>query len=158
MPLRAIGFYYANMSVALPAALLLPCGSRIYFGAHHFQEADVNFENAIKEHAAWKSKLHAAIIMKQSVDAIAIRQDDCCSLGKWLYGEGRAHHGGKASYTKLVARHAAFHQCAGRVADAINAKAFDQAETLIGPWSEYSSASAEVVAAIRGIESDIQSS
>src|SRR5664279_377026 len=90
--------------------------------------------------------------VKQTVDAVAIRQDDCCPLGRWLHGQGRALHGDKASYAKLIARHAAFHQSAGRVADAINAKAFGQAEALIGPWCEYSSVSAEVAAAIRGLD------
>jgi methyl-accepting chemotaxis protein len=115
----------------------------------------MNFEEAIARHTEWKIIFRSAISKKELVDAATIRRDDCCILGKWLHGEGKSHHESNATFANLVTVHADFHQNAGRVADAINAGRYDEAETLIGVWSEYSSASLAVIDAIEAVRKDI---
>jgi methyl-accepting chemotaxis protein len=115
----------------------------------------MNLDEAIVRHTEWKIIFRSAISKKEPVDAAAIRLDHGCALGKWLHGEGKSHYEGKASFANLIAVHADFHRNAGRVADAINAGKYDEAETLLGVWGEYSSASMAVVDAIETLQKEI---
>jgi hypothetical protein len=40
-------------------------------------------------HAQWKETLRAAVLTGESIDTTIIQRDDCCELGKWLYGDGQ---------------------------------------------------------------------
>ena len=53
----------------------------------------MNFDEAINKHAAWRMKFRTAMKMKESLDAATIGKDNCCELGKWLYGPGKAEFG-----------------------------------------------------------------
>ena len=112
-------------------------------------------KEAINKHTEWRFKLLTAISKRETLDAIMIKQDNCCPLGKWLHGEGMAQYGNKKSFGDLVAKHAAFHRSAGVVADAVNAKRYDAAEKLLDFGRVYSTASAAVVNAIKVVQKEI---
>jgi methyl-accepting chemotaxis protein len=112
----------------------------------------MNLDDAISAHAQWKTKLRVAITKRDTLDAATIGKDNCCELGKWLYGEGRSLYSSKPEFTTLVAKHKGFHTEAGRVAAAINSKKFEDAEKMIGGASPFGSASTEVGMAINGLK------
>ena len=112
----------------------------------------MDLDAAIDRHNEWKIIFRMAIEQRTAVDAATIGRDDCCVLGKWLYSEGKVLHGDKSPFAGLVTSHAAFHQNAGAVAEAINAGDFATAEKMLGVWSEYMDASMAVVDAIEALQ------
>jgi hypothetical protein len=115
----------------------------------------MDLDEAVGKHIEWKVKLRSSIFKKEMVDANTIRQDNCCVLGKWLHGEGKTLHGKKPGFNPLVTRHAEFHRSAGKVADAINAKQYEQAEIMLEGNSEFGIASFAVAAAIKSLMKEI---
>ena len=116
----------------------------------------MDLDEAIQKHAEWKVKFRAAINKQETMDVATIRQDNGCALGKWLHGEGQSQHRGKAAFTNVVAKHADFHRSAGKVADAINAKKYAAAETMLGGGTEYAFASSAVAAAISALTKELR--
>ncbi|MDP1978298.1 CZB domain-containing protein [Undibacterium sp.] len=114
----------------------------------------MDLENAVAKHSEWKTKFRVAITKKETMDAATIGKDNCCDLGKWLHGEAKAAHSKLASYTDCVAKHATFHNEAGKVATAINAKKYEEAEKMIGAGTPYSSASSGVGVAIMKLKKE----
>jgi hypothetical protein len=108
----------------------------------------MDLEAAIGKHAEWKTKFRNAMSKHEQMDAASIAKDNCCELGKWLHGEGKTHYGRLASLTACVQKHALFHTEAGKVAAAINAKKFDEAEAMLGSGTGYTHASSDVGVAI----------
>lgn len=94
-------------------------------------------EQAINSHALWMSRLRQAILDAQSlIDVEAIRADDQCEFGKWLYGS-RLSDGDRASryYQEVNRLHAEFHQAAARVVElAASGKTRDAYELLYGDY------------------------
>ena len=115
----------------------------------------MDLNEAIQKHAEWKVKFRSAINKQETMDAATIRQDNCCPLGKWLHGEGQSQYQGKAAFTNVVARHADFHRSAGKVADAINAKKYAAAETMLEGGTEYGLASSAVAGAISALKKEM---
>lgn len=108
----------------------------------------MDLEQAIGRHAEWKVKFRAAIAKRESLDAATVARDNCCELGKWLYGEGRSRWSALPAYRSCVAKHTEFHQVAGRVALAINAGHYVEAEKMLEGTTSYGAASTDVVTAI----------
>jgi methyl-accepting chemotaxis protein len=104
----------------------------------------MNLDNAVVKHGEWKLKLRHAITNKETLDAAVISKDNQCELGKWLHGEGKTQCHHLPSYAKVVAAHAAFHKEVGKVANAVNAKKFDEASALMASGSAYAQASTQV--------------
>ena len=115
----------------------------------------MNLDEAVAKHMEWKVRLRSSIVKKEVVDAATIRKDDCCVLGKWLHGEGKTQYGRKKSFAELVAKHADFHRNAGSVADTINAKKYELAETMLDGRSEFGAASFAVAGAIASLMKEI---
>jgi methyl-accepting chemotaxis protein len=115
----------------------------------------MNLDSAISAHAQWKTKFRAAITAKETMDAATIGKDNCCELGKWLYGEGRGVYGSKPEFTSLIEKHKAFHAEAGKVASTINAKKFDAAQKMIEGSSPFGAASNTVVLAVNSLKKAI---
>jgi methyl-accepting chemotaxis protein len=115
----------------------------------------MNLDNALSAHSEWKVKLRAAILKKEKLDARAIHADNCCDLGKWLHGDARRQFSGKSAYLPLVQKHKEFHQQAGRVADAINAEKFDDANAALGAGTDFAKASSAVGVAINALKKEI---
>ena len=114
----------------------------------------MDMDRAIPAHAEWKTKLRGAIAKKEQLDARSIAGDHACELGKWLHGEGKSLHGRLPSFGDCVEKHAAFHREAGKVAVAINAGKFTDAEVMLGASTPYAAASTAVGVAIRILRKD----
>jgi len=114
----------------------------------------MDLDHAIGNHAEWKIRFRSAISKQEKMDVAIISTDNGCELGKWLHGEARAKFGQLASHAECVQKHAAFHAEAGKVASAINAKKYAQAESMIGSGTDYDDASRFVGMAILRLKKD----
>jgi hypothetical protein len=116
----------------------------------------LDLDQAISAHEYWVFKFRSAISTASTLDAVTIAKDNCCELGKWLYGEGPSLHGHRARFLDIIERHAEFHRQAGKVAEAVNAKQYKEARDMIGSASTpFGQATKEVKAAILGLKSEI---
>lgn len=114
----------------------------------------MDLNNAIGKHAEWKIKLRSAISRQETMDVDTISKDNCCELGKWLYGDAKANFSQLKSYTECVSRHADFHVEAGKVAAIINAGNYTEAEAMLGADSKYTEASNAVASAIMHLKKE----
>ena len=104
----------------------------------------VDVDVYIDAHRQWKVKLRDAIENRQTVDAATLVRDDCCALGKWIYGDGQ-RLAGRETFSELIARHKHFHQVAGGVAEKINLRQYREAEEALAPGTPFSAATSAVV-------------
>lgn len=118
-------------------------------------EINIDLDSAIQKHAQWKLKLHTAITKEETLVVDEISRDDCCVLGKWLYGEAKSNFFHLASYLDCRDKHKKFHIEAGKVAQCINDKNYKQAETMLGTGSVYAQASSSVAAAIIALRKEL---
>jgi methyl-accepting chemotaxis protein len=114
----------------------------------------MDLDSAIQKHAEWKMKFRAAISKQETMDVATISKDNCCDLGKWLHGEGRTQHGSLGTFSPVVSSHAAFHNEAGKVAVAINAKRYADAEKMLDGGTPYAAASNTVAGAIMKLKKE----
>ena len=114
----------------------------------------MDLNEAVGKHAEWKLKFRKAIAGQETMDAETISKDNCCELGKWLHGEAKTKHGKFSSYTECVTKHAAFHVEAGKVAKAINAKKYAEAEAMLGSGTSYITASSVVGLAVMHLKKE----
>jgi len=112
----------------------------------------MDLQEAIRAHSDWKTKLRGAISSKSQLDVATIARDDCCMLGKWLHGESRPTYGPLVSHKACVAKHAAFHKEAAKVASAINRGNYSEAQDMLELGKSYALASNEVVFAIGALK------
>lgn len=112
----------------------------------------MDFDQAIAAHANWKMKFRSAISGKLRMDQPTIAKDNCCDLGKWLHGEGKAQCGSKPEFVALVEKHKAFHVEAGKVAQAVNSQDYAKAEQMLSAGTPYASASSAVGVAVLAIK------
>jgi methyl-accepting chemotaxis protein-1 (serine sensor receptor) len=118
--------------------------------------AGIDLDSAIKAHADWRSKLRAAAMHGEQVDADTICRDDQCPLGKWLHGSGQGKFGGKPSFVELLGAHREFHDEAGKVARSINNGAGAEAEKMLESDTAFSRASQKVTRLIVQFKNEIQ--
>ena len=78
----------------------------------------VDFSNAKMQHNAWNIKLEQLLNNQDvNINKESARLPDQCSLGKWLYSEGKQYSSMPAMQT-LLNNHQEFHATIGRVIDA----------------------------------------
>ena len=77
-------------------------------------------------------------------DATTLSRDDCCALGKWIYGEGQ-RLASRPSFSELIERHKRFHQVAGQVGELVNRRAYREATDALAPGTPFSNATTDVV-------------
>jgi methyl-accepting chemotaxis protein len=112
-------------------------------------EANMDLDEAVKAHAAWKMRLQAYIrAPDKSIDAAVAGRDDCCPLGQWLHGDGKGRISHIPEYDTLVSEHARFHRAVGdavKLAD----EGRDITEEHVLAWdSEFAASSRNVVTSI----------
>jgi aerotaxis receptor len=124
------------------------------------EQADIgiNLDEAIKAHSNWRSKLRTAIIKKEQLDVDTVSRDDCCAMGKWLYGSGKSQFGSRPRFTELLEAHRGFHQEAGRVARKVNQGAYDEAANMLNSEAAYGRASQKVTQLIVQFSKEIKAS
>lgn len=116
----------------------------------------MDLNQAIEKHAEWKLKFRSAISKKENMDAGSISRDNCCELGKWLHSEGKIKFGSLKSHSACVSKHATFHVEAGKIAQAINARKFSEAEAMLNAGTPYASASSAVGVAVLQLKKEAQ--
>lgn len=114
----------------------------------------MDLDSAIQKHAEWKVKFRSAITKHEQMDVATISKDNCCELGKWLYGEAKAKYGNLQSHADCIKKHSAFHIESGKVAAAINAKKYAEAEAMLNVGSTYFEISQDVGVAIRRLKKE----
>nr|WP_315468043.1 methyl-accepting chemotaxis protein [uncultured Undibacterium sp.] len=111
----------------------------------------IDIDAIIDGHRQWKVKLRDAIENGEHVDVKTLARDDCCALGKWIYGDGQ-RLGGRQSFKELLEKHARFHRVAGQVGELINDGHFDKAEDALAHGTAFSTATSEVVLILSGVK------
>ncbi|MGO9575453.1 MAG: CZB domain-containing protein [Terriglobales bacterium] len=103
-------------------------------------------EKAIAAHARWKARLRAAVDSgKFDMTPAAIKLDDQCDFGKWLYSpEFSAAEKQTANYRNAMGLHAAFHREAAKVVESATSGHKDVAEEAIGLHGGYTKASSDL--------------
>ena len=114
--------------------------------------------NAIAAHDEWKITFRTAIANHETLDLAMIAADNCCELGQWLYGEGKRLFGKLPTHTHCLATHKLFHQEAGKIAEAINAANFTDADSMMAAHTPFSRTSKALAAAILRLKKDAASS
>jgi hypothetical protein len=78
---------------------------------------DLTLKQALDSHATWKNELQTLIQSEdcENLDVVIASGDCYCTLGKWLYGKGKAFYGRMPEFEELRLTHANLHLCAGEV-------------------------------------------
>jgi methyl-accepting chemotaxis protein len=108
----------------------------------------MDLNQAGQAHSEWKIKLRMAIAKQETLDAGSMSADDQCPLGQWMHGEAKAKFGNLPSFADCVVKHAAFHKEVGKVAQAINAKNYTAAKTMMDANTPYALAANEFIVAL----------
>lgn len=102
----------------------------------------LDFATALAAHQAWRARLLDLLAdpaREDAPDPVTVGRDDCCSLGRWLHGEGKARFGVGPQFATLVAEHRAFHGTAADIVRRLQARKLEEASRLIsGPFAEQS--------------------
>ncbi len=104
----------------------------------------MDLDHAVQKHAEWKTKLRAAIARHEQMDVATLAKDNCCELGQWLHGEAKTRFSRLVSHGECLQRHAAFHVEVAKVASAVNARQFTQAEAMLGAGTAYAQISSSL--------------
>jgi hypothetical protein len=121
----------------------------------NFQEGvAMDLTSAVGKHAEWKTKFRSAITKKEQMDSVTKAKDNCCELGKWLHGEAKSQFGAMVAYKECVEKHAVFHTEAAKVASAINAKKYTEAEAMLDGGTSYAKISSAVGVAIMHLKKE----
>ena len=118
------------------------------------KEPLVDPNQAIQKHAQWKVAFLEAVSANKPMNAAVLSRDNRCELGKWLYGEAQAIYGLRPAHSQCLARHAAMHVEAGRVAAMLNARYKDEAERMIANGSAFSEASQAFILSLIELENE----
>ncbi len=109
----------------------------------------MNWDDAVKAHAAWKMRLLAYIRdSSKKLDPSAIGVDNRCPLGIWLHSEAKQKLAGMPEFETLIAEHARFHRAVGSVVEQVNAGKAVPDQSVLGWESEFAASSRSVVTAI----------
>jgi hypothetical protein len=85
----------------------------------------------VMTHVYWTTQLRFAMANNETLDVTTIEKDTCCGLGEWLHVEyAHLRHTPHSSYHDCVAKHAAFHIEAGKIAELINSRRYEDARQL----------------------------
>ncbi|MGO9545395.1 MAG: CZB domain-containing protein [Rhodomicrobium sp.] len=109
----------------------------------------MNWDDAVKAHAAWKMRLLAYIHdPSKRLDPAVVGADDLCPFGIWLHGEGKQKLAAMPEFETLTAEHARFHRAVGRAVELANAGKIVPDQTVLGWESEFAGSSRNLVTTI----------
>ncbi|TSE28329.1 Methyl-accepting chemotaxis protein III [Tepidimonas thermarum] len=115
----------------------------------------LDFDAAIKAHQQWRIKLRNAILKDEKLDVATIRRDDCCAVGKWIYGAGGRQWGSLPLFATLVEQHKKFHQETGHIAELVNAGKMEDANRLLSGESAFIRAGRAVVDTLQKLKAAV---
>jgi methyl-accepting chemotaxis protein len=108
----------------------------------------MDIEDSIRQHGEWKARFRSVVTRREALDAETIATDDACAVGMRLKGEARLCYHRLPRHGECLARHAAFHREAAKVAAHLHERRFAQAEAALEGSTPYSVASAAVTVAL----------
>lgn len=109
----------------------------------------MNWDNAVKMHAAWKMRLLAYIRDPRiKIDPAVVGVDNRCPLGIWLHSEVKQKLAGMPEFETLIAEHARFHRAVGSAVEQVNAGKIVSDQTVLGWESEFAASSRVLVTTI----------
>ncbi len=93
----------------------------------------VDFYAAIQAHVLWRVRLEAYVdgTSDEKLNPNTVGRDDCCDLGKWIYGVGGRHYGAHPIFPDLKEVHACFHKAAGEVVHCVDSGDIEKARKLL---------------------------
>lgn len=93
----------------------------------------VDFYAAIQAHVLWRVRLEAYVegTSTEKLNPEIVARDDCCALGKWIYGAGGTHYGTHPRFPELKEVHACFHKAAGEVVRCVDSGNNEKARELL---------------------------
>ncbi|RMX01472.1 hypothetical protein EBQ26_01500 [Allofranklinella schreckenbergeri] len=121
--------------------------------------AEMDIATAIAAHEEWKQRLLDYLEnmdgkLHEDYRPDVICRDDCCDLGKWLYGPGQKRFSRYPAFSILVARHKYFHvQAAIVVAQALGGNQEEARRVLNG---SYRLASNQVILMLRELKRNLR--
>lgn len=99
---------------------------------HESHLAGLDMREAIAAHTRWVKRVSDLVTGEndEHIEIATVSRDDCCTLGKWLYGEGKASFGHYDEYERLRKSHAEFHLRVGEACVCHNRGDLDRATHL----------------------------
>jgi hypothetical protein len=93
----------------------------------------VDFYAAIQAHVLWRVRLEAYVegTSNEELNPSIVGRDDCCALGKWIYGAGGKYYGSHPRFPDLKEVHACFHKAAGEVVRCVDSGDSEKARELL---------------------------
>jgi hypothetical protein len=118
------------------------------------EEDNMDFDQAIAAHSAWKAKLKTYFKNPDhSLKTAELEVDNKCALGQWIHGEG-VRFSSSVAYGTLKKEHARFHKAAGALVRKADSGQPVAEELALGAASEFSKATQAVVNAIVDIRKE----
>jgi methyl-accepting chemotaxis protein len=135
------------------ASDLMHAAEQLQSAVSRFHIADANqdaLRSALTAHAAWSSRLRAAIRTgKLDVAVGTIGADNACQFGKWLYGAQLSESDKQSAIYRSVRQlHGQFHEEAAKVAQLAISQQQKAAEEAMAPSSEFARLSSTLTKAI----------
>ncbi|MEQ1598573.1 MAG: CZB domain-containing protein [Methylotenera sp.] len=92
----------------------------------------LDLKHALEIHHVLNDKLQKVLEGNKDVnlDVALVSQDHLCTIGKWLYGEGKSLYAHLPEYESMRKVHAELHSCAGEVLAEHQIGNIDYAEVL----------------------------
>ena len=114
--------------------------------------SEIDIDNAIAAHENWKQRLlnYMNGQSNEKLQPDIVCMDDCCDLGKWLYGVGGQRLGQYPAFSVLVARHKYFHIQASSIIALTQGQRQDEAMKLME--GQYAYASKQVVLLLKQLK------
>jgi aerotaxis receptor len=129
---------------------------RKQFQQRELGEDDIDFGKVLAAHQQWRVTLRNAVLRGLKLDATELRRDDCCALGKWIYGGGGRRWGRAPGFAQLLESHKTFHIEAGKVADVINRGQLEQAGQMLESNTPFIEAGKHVSQAIQALRLQVE--
>jgi len=102
-------------------------------------------EQAIADHAAWKSKFRDFINGRLELDISTVGLVSQCRFGKWLDNEGERMLLPRATHDEIFGLHAEFHRIAAEVAKKITSGDTSGAMQYLAPNGKFTRASSALM-------------
>ena len=112
----------------------------------------MNIDDAIRAHSSWKIKLSRYLSGHgEDIDISKLSVDNVCDLGQWIHSNDSVLSRYE-NLNKLREEHKKFHKIASDIAKKKSKNENADVEKLLGPGSDYSNSSMEVIALLQDLK------
>ena len=107
----------------------------------------MNLKNAFLEHMDWELNFLTQVFEEKPFAGLALENEQGCPFGQWLRDEGQSRYDSLAGFQDCIDQHAALHQEAIKIAQAINEQRHEAAAAMLNLDSTFSMATLEAFSA-----------